>query len=286
MSQEFSTTKAFVTGWPITHSKSPALHGFWLDQLGINGSYEPLAVAPENFKIFIDEFVQQGFAGGNVTIPHKEAAFQLVEKTDEIANLLGAVNTLWNEDGVVQGTNTDAYGFTANLDDNASGWREGTTAIVLGAGGASRAVIQAILDVGYSNVHIVNRTQSRAHALADRFGERCNPHKWEALDELMSDTNFLVNTTSLGMAGGGDAPIINVEPLPAKAIVTDIVYSPLITPLLASAQARGLKTVDGLGMLLHQAVPGFEKWFGARPEVTEKLRQYVLGASNSQGTQT
>lgn len=278
--------KAFVAGWPISHSRSPALHRYWLEQYGIAGTYEAIAVQPEDFGSFVGNISEQGFVGGNVTIPHKEAAFGLAAKTDEIADLLGAINTLWHEEGKLCGTNTDAYGFTANLDEFAPGWRAGSTAIVLGAGGASRAVVQAILEAGYSNVHIVNRTASRARSLAERFGARCSFHAWRELNEITADANILVNTTSLGMEGQDETPTPELRALPSGAIVTDIVYSPLVTPLLVAAQTLGLKTVDGLGMLLHQGVPGFEKWFGVRPNVTNALRKHVLHDGGPEGQES
>ena len=274
--------KAFVAGWPVIHSRSPALHQFWFQQNKIAGSYEAIAVEPDHFEEFIGQIQEQGFSGGNVTIPHKEIAFELASKTDEIADLLGAVNTLWLEEGLVCATNTDAYGFAANLDEFTPGWRKGSNAVVLGAGGASRAVIHAILEAGYSNVQIVNRTVSRARILVDRFGERCSSHPWDALNELLTDASLLVNTTSLGMKGQDSVATPDLDLLPVDGIVTDIVYTPLMTPLLVAAQARGLKTVDGLGMLLHQGVPGFERWFGVRPDVTSALRRHVLNDGGSE----
>ena len=270
--------KAFVTGWPIAHSKSPMLHGFWLKEYGIEGSYEALAVEPENFDSFLKNLPQSGFVGGNVTIPHKEVAFENLTRLDDAARTIGAVNTLWLEDGNVCGGNTDAYGFSANMDEFAAKWRDGKTAIVLGAGGASRAIIYSLIETGYEKIHIVNRTFERAENLAELFGPKCSAHKWESLSLLLSSANFLVNTTSIGMAGN-DAEMPDLFGLSNKTIVTDIVYTPLETPFLKSARESGLKTVDGLGMLLHQAVPGFEKWFGIRPKVTSALRNYILDHS-------
>jgi shikimate dehydrogenase len=272
--------KAFVTGWPINHSKSPMLHGFWLKQYGIEGSYEAYGVEPENFVQFLKELPKSEFVGGNITIPHKEFAFAKVDQLDEAAKAIGAVNTLWFEDEKLCGGNTDAYGFSANMDQFASEWRDGKKAIVMGAGGAARAVIYAILEAGFEEVHIVNRTLERAQNLANLFGENCKSHPWDDLKGLLFQTDFIVNTTSIGMAGSDASMMPDLSTLPTSAIVTDIVYNPLETPFLKSANALGLKTVDGLGMLLHQAVPGFEKWFGLRPEVTDQLRDYILGLSS------
>lgn len=268
-------SKAFIVGHPVAHSRSPMIHGFWLRQLGISGSYERIDVAPAAFEAFMRELPRSGFAGGNVTIPHKEAAFALADRRDEAAELIGAANTLWLEDGKVCAGNTDAPGFAADLDQRAPAWREAGTALVLGAGGAARAVLFALKQAGISDIRIVNRTLSRAVELADRFGAGISAHEWSAANGLAADAGLLVNTTSLGMHGAGGSPI-DVAALPAHAIVHDIVYTPLATPLLAAAQARGLRAVDGLGMLLHQAVPGFERWFGARPQVTEELRALVV----------
>ena len=276
--------KAFVTGWPIKHSKSPMLHGFWLKQYGIEGSYEALGVEPENFEQFLKDLPTSKFVGGNVTIPHKEVSFANVDQLDDAAAAIGAVNTLWFEGGKhslkLCGGNTDAYGFSANMDQFAPEWREDKKAIVLGAGGAARAIIYAILEAGFEEVHIVNRTLERAQTLAKLFGEKCEAHPWDDLQDLLSQTDFIVNTTSIGMAGSDASMMPDLSTLSKSAIVTDIVYTPLETPFLKSANALGLKTVDGLGMLLHQAVPGFEKWFGIRPEVTDELRDYILGLSS------
>ena len=268
--------KAFVAGWPVSHSMSPALHGFWLDELSLEGSYEAVPVAPEKFEDFIKELPGSGFVGGNVTIPHKEMAFQLADARDEAAEAIGAVNTLWLENGKVHGGNTDAYGFSENMNQNAPNWRKGGSAIVLGAGGASRAVIYAIIEAGFANIHIVNRTVERAQNLCTRFGSGCEAHAWDALSELLPDTDFLVNTTPMGMGDDDNSWLVDLSGLKDTAIVSDIVYTPLETPLLASAKEASLRTVDGLGMLLHQAVPGFEKWFGSRPTVSMKLRNYIL----------
>ncbi|WP_192255272.1 shikimate dehydrogenase [Mesorhizobium silamurunense] len=267
--------KAFVTGHPIAHSRSPRIHGYWLAKYGIDGSYRAIDVRPEDFAAFLKSLGENGYRGGNVTIPHKEAAFALVERRDEAAEAIGAVNTLWLEEGRLWGGNTDGLGFAGNLDDHAPGWAANGPAVVLGAGGASRAVIHALKDRGVSDIRIVNRTLARAEELADRFGAGVSAHGAGAVGELLADAGLLINTTALGMHGN-EGLVADPAGLPGHAIVTDIVYVPLETPLLAAARARGLKTVDGLGMLLHQAVPGFERWFGKRPEVTPELRRMIV----------
>ena len=267
--------RAFVCGHPVAHSRSPLIHGHWLTTLGILGTYERIDVAPADIRKFIRGLPTSAYVGGNVTIPHKEAAFQIVDRRDGEADAIGAVNTLWIEGGLVCGGNTDALGFAANLDDHAPDWRDRGTALILGAGGASRAVVHAILQAGYGRVEIVNRTVSRARDLADRFGSRVHAHGNGAIDTLMPKADLLVNTTSLGM-DGDESVIADVALLSDSAIVTDIVYVPLQTPLLKAASGLGLKTVDGLGMLLHQAAPGFERWFGVKPTVSPELRQLVI----------
>lgn len=267
--------KAFVTGHPIAHSRSPRIHGHWLEKYGIDGSYQAIDVAPQDFAAFLGDLRKNGYRGGNVTIPHKEAAFALVDRRDAAAEQIGAVNTLWFEDSNLWGGNTDAHGFAANLDEHAPGWAINGPAVVLGAGGASRAVIHALIERGVGDIRIVNRTLARAGELKHRFGAGVTAHGLDATNELLAGAGLLVNTTALGMHGNEG---LSADParLPDHAIVTDIVYVPLETPLLAAARARQLKTVDGLGMLLHQAVPGFERWFGIRPEVTAELRQLIV----------
>lgn len=267
--------KAFVTGHPIAHSRSPKIHGYWLNKYGIDGSYRAIDVAPADFADFLKSLGENGYRGGNVTIPHKEAAFAGVARRDHAADAIGAVNTLWFEDGLLWGGNTDGYGFAANLDDHAPGWAANGPAVVLGAGGASRAVIHALKERGIKDVRIVNRTLARAEELSRHFGAGVSAHPPSALGELLADAGLLVNTTALGMHGN---EVLAADPagLPDHAVVTDIVYVPLETPLLAAARARGLRTVDGLGMLLHQAVPGFERWFGRKPEVTPELRRLIV----------
>ena len=276
-SRETSLTKAFVCGFPIKHSRSPIIHGYWLRQFGIDGTYEAVEVAPEKFADFIGALKRgEGFAGGNVTIPHKERAFELADEPDELAHELGAANTLYLEEGRLKATNTDGYGFLANLDDRVAGWDERKdVAVILGAGGASRAIIQAVRNRGFSEIHVLNRTVARAQELADRFGERVHAGPISALAERLSGADLFVNTTSLGM-DSNEAMEIDFSPMRESGLVTDIVYVPLITPFLKQAIGQGRKVADGLGMLLHQAVPGFEKWFGQRPTVTDELRALIV----------
>lgn len=267
--------RAFVCGHPIAHSRSPKVHGYWLKRYGIAGSYDAIDVAPDGFPAFLAQLRAEGLAGSNVTIPHKENAFRLVERRDEAAEEIGAVNTLWFEDGKLWGSNTDSYGFAANLDQRAPGWDRTKIALVLGAGGASRAIVHALKARGFDDIRLLNRTVERAEELARVFGPKTSAHPFAAANALAGDAGLVVNTTSLGMHGADDALPIDVDRLPDAALVTDIVYVPLETPLLADAKALGLATVDGLGMLLHQAVPGFEAWFGVRPEVTAELREKI-----------
>lgn len=272
---ETAARKAFVVGHPIAHSRSPLIHRHWLEALGIAGSYERIDVHPDGIEAFLRALPQSGFVGGNVTIPHKEAAHRIADRLDPAADAIGAANTLWLEDGRLHAGNTDAHGFAANLDQSAPQWRQARTALVLGAGGAARAVVFALKEAGFTDIRLVNRTLARAYELADRFGPGVSAHGWEAADELAADAGVLVNTSSLGMAGK-EALSLDVSRLPAGAVVTDIVYVPLETPLVAAARRRGLVAVDGLGMLLHQAAPGFERWFGLRPEVTPALRALIV----------
>lgn len=271
------TARAFVVGHPIRHSRSPLIHGHWLAEHGLSGTYERLDVAPDDFEAFFRGLPASGFAGGNVTIPHKEAAYRLADSLTERAKKIGAVNTLIVEGGRVRGDNTDAPGFIAHLDQSlGEGWpeRTGGTALVLGAGGAARAIVVGLVERG-TRVWVANRSPERARALAELDPGHVEALAWEAVPEALSETGLLVNTTSLGMAG--HPPLaLDLAPLPERAAVADIVYVPLETPLLAAARARGLAAVDGLGMLLHQAVPGFFAWFGLRPEVTPELREKIV----------
>lgn len=276
-SRETFVNHAFVTGYPIKHSRSPLIHGYWLKQLGLPGSYRAHEVKPEEFAAFIASLKDgtSGFCGGNVTIPHKEVACRLVDQPDELSQELGAANTLWVQDGKVHATNTDGRGFVANLDERAAGWDRTSTAVILGAGGASRAIIQAVRDRGIRTIHVVNRTVERAQELADRFGPAVEAHPMGALKDVVTGAGLFINTTSLGM-DGSEAPAIDFGVMASSAVVTDIVYVPLKTPILAQAEVQGFAIVDGLGMLLHQAVPGFELWFGCRPMVDADLRQLII----------
>ena len=270
---------AFICGWPVAHSRSPIIHNYWINQHKIKGQYIKQPVSPQGFTKFIINLVADGYLGGNVTLPHKETAYELVKYLDPAAKRLGAVNTLWVENGKLHGANTDGYGFLANLDQFAAGWdnsdKKQQAVIILGAGGAARAIVDAIASRGFENIKIVNRTVLRAEKLAGIFGENITAHEWQELPKLMKNTGLLVNTTSLGMEGKAHLEI-ELNLLPSNCLVNDIVYIPLETKLLKQAASRGLGVVDGLGMLLHQAVPGFEKWFGVRPEVTDELRRLVI----------
>ncbi|XUY26699.1 shikimate dehydrogenase [Agrobacterium sp. rho-8.1] len=276
-SRETLTIKAFVTGYPIKHSRSPLIHRYWLKAFGLDGSYDAIAVAPEMFEDFIVDLKsgKSNFVGGNVTIPHKESAYRLADKPDDVAQELGAANTLWLEDGQLHATNTDGYGFLSNLDARCPGWDMADRAVVLGAGGASRSVIQALRNRGIGEINVVNRTVGRAKELRSRFGVRVFAHPLEALPEVLAGAGLFVNTTSLGM-DGAEAPQIDFSAIFSNAVVTDVVYIPLKTPILKAAQDQGFTTVDGLGMLLYQAKPGFEKWFGETPDVNEELRAIII----------
>jgi len=280
------TRRAGVLGWPIAHSLSPVIHGLWLKRFGIDGAYERVAVEPERFESETIRLLRdEGWRGMNVTAPHKEAAFRLVEHLDPAAARIGAVNTIVaGADGSIEGRNTDLYGFRRNL-ETAAGWDAvgRRAAVVIGAGGAARAVVCALLDLGFKEVRILNRTVEKARALRDDLGVedglRLAPLSMDWATQAMADADLLVNAASLGMAGR-PALDLALDPLPRAAFVTDIVYAPLETDLLARARARGHATVDGLGMLLHQAVPGFEAWFDppAPPQVDAELRAAVLAA--------
>ena len=267
--------RAFVCGHPVKHSRSPKIHGHWLKTLGIAGSYEAIDVAPHDFADFLTSLEKRGFVGGNVTIPHKEMALTLVDRLEPSAEEIGAVNTVWLREGRLHGANTDFHGFAANLDQRHPGWDGGKTAVVLGAGGASRAIIYALKLRGLTDIRVLNRTVSRAQELADAFGPAVSAHALADAKILLADATLVVNTTSLGMHGDSNLPI-DADWLAPDTLVTDLVYVPLETPLLAAARQRGLPTVDGLGMLLHQATFGFEQWFGVEPEVTEELRELII----------
>src|SRR3990172_8439511 len=259
--------RACVIGWPVEHSRSPLIHRYWLKQYGIDGAYEKEAVQPKDLARFLGSLEAHGYAGANVTLPHKEAALRLSAVADEAARAIGAANTLWlDQAGRLCAGNTDAYGFMTNLEAEAPDWNRGRRPVmVLGAGGAARAILHG------------NGTRDRAQGLAQAFGPSVHVVDWEDRHRALAGCGLLVNATSLGMTGK-ETLDIDLEALPADAVVADIVYSPLETKLLAAARARGNRVVDGLGMLLHQAVPGFERWFGVRPEVTPELRAHVAAA--------
>jgi shikimate dehydrogenase len=264
---------ACLIGWPAAHSRSPLIHHYWLRKLEITGGYSIEAVPPEGFADFVRRLSARGFVGANITIPHKERALSL-SVPDARARAVGAANTLWIEDGELRSTNTDVEGFINNLDACAAGWDEAGEVLVLGAGGSARAVVFGLIERGIKCVHLANRTPERAKALADQSGASVHPLAWDGIAGALSRVKLLVNTTALGMHGQ-PALDIDVGLLPPDAVVADLVYVPLETTLLAAAKARGLKTADGLGMLLHQAVRGFELWFGQRPLVTSELRALV-----------
>jgi shikimate dehydrogenase len=272
---ETSAPRAGVAGWPVDHSRSPTIHRYWLKELGLPGSYERFAVRPGEFRQFASRIGEDGLLGANVTAPHKEAAFRACDRRTPVAEALGAVNTLWRRDGRLWGDNTDVAGFLANMDQSAPDWlgRAGS-AVVIGAGGAARAIIYALKSRGFESIAIVNRTQSRAEALAAHFGVLTHATPWSHLAARLREADLLVNTSVLGMAG--QPPLaVDLNLLPDRAVVADIVYVPLRTPLIEAARARGLRAAEGLGMLLHQAAPGFARWFGARPTVTPALRALV-----------
>lgn len=268
---------AGVVGWPVEHSRSPRLHGYWLDHYGIDGAYVPLAVAPDDLHDVLRALPRMGFAGVNLTIPHKETALHQVAEADGLAQRIGAVNTVTvTSDGRLVGTNTDAFGFLENLRTGAPDWRASDgPAAILGAGGAARAVVVALADAGVEDIRIVNRTAARAESVASLAPAVCQVFGWDDRAQALDGAALLVNATSLGMSG--QPPLdLSLETLPPAAIVNDIVYVPLLTHLLTEAKARGHTIVDGLGMLLHQARPGFEAWFGRAPRVTDTLRAFVL----------
>jgi shikimate dehydrogenase len=273
--------RACVIGWPIEHSRSPAIHGYWLKRYRIDGAYTREAVPPESLDAFLRSLADKGFAGCNVTVPHKEAAFAIAEEKEASACAVGAANTLWLEDGRLHAANTDTYGYMAYLNLKAPGWqRRDAPVSILGAGGAARAIAFGFLEAGVGEIRLFNRTRERGEALARLFGARIKVCDWSERSALSRDAAVLVNTTSLGLKGEG-TPGIDFAGFHPGCVVSDIVYVPLVTGLIKDAQAQGLRTVDGLGMLLHQAVPGFEKWFGKRPEVTDEL--YALIAADIEG---
>lgn len=270
---------AGVIGYPVAHSRSPALHGYWLKRYDLKGHYIPMAVEPQNLERVLRTLPDLGFFGANITLPHKEAILSIADVITDRAALIGAANTLiFRKDGKIHADNTDGSGFIANLRQNAPYWDPAAgPAAVLGAGGAARAVVAALIEVGVPEVRLVNRTRPRAESLRQDFGAKVVVYDWTHVGEMIEDCATLVNTTSLGMTGKADLPL-NLDRLNQACLVTDIVYTPLKTQLLIEAEDRGNTVVDGLGMLLHQAVPGFERWFGLRPVVDDATRQAVLAA--------
>lgn len=268
---------AGVIGWPVAHSLSPRLHGFWLDQHNVDGAYIPMPVSPDHIEIAIASLQKLGFRGANVTVPHKIAAFNAADELSPAATAIGAVNTLvCREDGSIFGDNTDGYGFIANLKVGAPDWDPAAApALVLGAGGAARAVVWSLLDAGVPRVMIANRTTEKAQVIADDMDGPMTVVPWDDRSDAVDGAGLVVNTTALGMTGKPSLEM-DLGRAVASTLVTDIVYAPLETPLLRDAASHGCKVVDGLGMLLHQAVPGFDAWFGVRPDVTDDLRTYVL----------
>jgi shikimate dehydrogenase len=267
--------RACVIGWPIEHSRSPLIHNYWIKRYGVDGAYTKEAVRPEAVASFLKLLAVNSFVGCNVTVPHKEAAFAAADVKEASAQAVAAANTLWIDGGKLHAANTDTYGFMTHLAASAPGWDAGGALVsVLGAGGAARAIVFGLLEAGAGEVRVFNRTRPRAEAIAAQFGPRVKVHDWEERDTRSRDAGLLVNATSIGMTGEGSLGI-DFSGFNQNCVVADIVYVPLETELLAKAKARGLRTVDGLGMLLHQAVPGFERWFGVRPEVTPDLRRLV-----------
>lgn len=270
-----STRAACVIGYPAKHSRSPKLHGYWIRKYGIDGDYRAEEIPPEGFADFVTHLAARGYVGANVTLPHKEKAFEL-SQPDARAKAVGASNTLWLDNGVLRSTNTDVEGFIGALDACAPGWdKRGGDAVVLGAGGAGRAVVYGLIERGLKRIHVVNRTYERAVAFKERFGPSIVPTRWEDMQKVLAGASLLANSTSLGMKGQPELAI-DLTPMAAGSVVSDIVYIPLKTGLLQQAEARGFATSNGLDMLLYQAVRGFELWFGVRPEVTKELRDMLV----------
>lgn len=268
---------AGVIGFPIAHSKSPQLHKHWLDTYGLSGHYIPLEVSSDNLANVLRTLPQAGFVGVNITLPHKEKVLDIADIVTDRATLIGAANTLiFRRDGKIHADNTDGYGFLENLKSGAPAWLPGKgPAAVFGAGGASRAVVASLLEAGVPEILLTNRTRVRSEAVADEFGNRVTVVDWVQAGNILDEAALVVNTTSLGMVGKSELRV-PLDGLRSDSVVTDLVYTPLRTPLLAEAEARGCVTVDGLGMLLHQAVPGFERWFGKRPDVDSATRAAAL----------
>jgi shikimate dehydrogenase len=268
-----------VIGWPVEQSLSPVLHSFWLRHYGVAGEYTRAAVPPDEFSAFVAAMPERGFVGANVTVPHKLEAFRLCRHTEPAAQVIQAANTLWFEDGVLHGTNTDGAGFIANLDQETPCWdaARDSPAVIIGAGGAARAIVWALAQRDFSHFRIVNRTEASAREVAALVGARAGVFDLDRLPEALDGAGFVVNTSTLGMTG---APPLAIDFSSVKpdAVAADIVYKPLETAFLKAARARGLRTADGIGMLLHQAVPGFAKWFGLKPQVTPEVREAVIAA--------
>ncbi len=268
--------RACVIGWPIEHSRSPLIHGYWLKQYGIDGTYTKQAVQPEEVAGFLRSLAAQGYVGCNVTVPHKETAYALADERDASSHAVQAANTLWIDGGKLHAANTDTYGYMTYLDHKVSDWKAHDGPVcVLGAGGAARAIVYGFLDAGVDEVRVFNRTRARSERLVEAFGPRVKAFDWANRSDGAREACVLVNTTSAGLKGSGTLGI-DFAGFNEDCVVSDIVYVPLETELLAQARAAGLRTVDGLGMLLHQAVPGFEKWFGVRPQVTPELRNILV----------
>jgi len=268
--------RACVIGWPVEHSRSPLIHGYWLKQYGIDGTYSKEAVRPEAVAGFLRSLAAQGFVGCNVTVPHKEAAYNLADEREPSARAVLAANTLWLEGGKLHAANTDTYGYMTHLGLTVPDWHAHDGPVcVLGAGGAARAIVYGFLEAGVEEVRVFNRTRSRAEAMAEQFGPRVKVFDWVSRSDATHNAAVLVNTTTAGLGGAGTLGI-DFKGFNPSCVVSDIVYVPLETELLAQARTHGLRTVDGLGMLLHQAVPGFEKWFGVRPQVTKELRDILV----------
>ena len=266
-----------ILGYPIHHSKSPRMHGYWLDQAGVLGYYVPLEIHPDNFEDALKNMPKQGFRGANVTIPHKERALEIADYVSERAKRIGAANTLYfDADGKIHADNTDGYGFITNLKKGAPEWNaKAGPALVLGAGGAARAILDALITEETPKLYLTNRTKERAQALASEFGDTVEVLDWDNKNVVFSEVKILINTTSLGMNGKGDLGL-DFSQLTSAITVTDIVYTPLETDLLKHAKQRGCTCVDGLGMLIYQGIPGFSNWFGVAPKVTDELRELLL----------
>jgi len=268
--------RACVIGWPIEHSRSPLIHGYWLKRYGIEGAYTKVAVRSDDVAQFLRSLDAEGFVGCNVTVPHKEIAYAVAEEAEESARVVGAANTLWLEGDRLHAANTDTYGYMTYLSHVVPDWRAHDGPVcVLGAGGAARAIVYGFLDAGVDEVRIFNRTRERADAIAEQFGPRVKVFDWGNRSDGARDACVLVNTTAVGLKGVGSLGV-DFTGFNPDCVVSDIVYVPLETELIAAARSHGLRTVDGLGMLLHQAVPGFERWFGVRPQVTDELRAMIV----------